>query len=1233
MAAQLPEEPITENPTSNYLKSDGVLQAEVSKFEYKRLGKVDFRGDLNLSVPVLTVPGRGGLDFPISLSYKSGIKGVDRATWVGLGWTLNEGYISRLVNFYPDLDSTRNGSVMRRNALKGDSLPENSDSYVVNLPHMGSHIILPMESVDNSFKTSPPLFVFQDWKNWRISYEIGSFKVSRRIVTTGNCPDLSNHVRIVEEFDCFWDQDWFTSSKIQINQAYCVKENTWYDSVYNDIAKITVTADDGIRYVFSLPLKSDILIDKLYEEVSLPQGGSGWALRLGIVMEYVSNWRLTQILSSDYVDVNSNGVPDNADSGNWIRFYYNYPYNGQDRQVRDIRPYYNVRTAINGDLTAMLTQTTYLSKIETPTHYAEFKTSPRKDISYLAPFPNQIGHHYTQFGTIGDFSAGAPYVIKPLRLDRIELYEKVGLTLVQTAEFEYAPLGSELCKYDPTYPALTYVIDENSNQIDLTNVGKTTLKRVYSKDASGNQLPGYTFSYTEVDNFNPNYYGIETSGTQTVRSPAMQVLENSESTPFLDNGIYRSRTDRMGYYFGFPDELTNYPAYIRDTYGAVAWSLRKIEYPTGAIETIDYDHDRFQYDTDKSNSLLPQTTGALNLWRNYPNDGSECGIRVRSIAAFDPITNVTTTVRYEFGNGHLPGLPMTYLRNYSPQTGGGVYFTTVFDWSTNEVEYEWMAELSDDNSKTIYTYYSATDDGNAYYNHQEISLINYIAEWPYWHLNSIDKSWLRGKTKSIARYNAAGQTVHKEDYTYAQFKVAQNLITYRNQTFRAQSWKTHTTAALQTVYEQAGGNPISKSTTVLYSGDGRVTERREDGVISQTLKSKLTYLAPSDVWIPNSTFQSGSEDWTITPTSQYGGSSYQFANGYALATTGSSYSQSKGLTLSILTSGYIPIAHSTTYSANLNAYVDLFAATEGCSGGGGSQNYRGERQSLFRFASYTEKKAAYDLTGTASANYTIKVYFYDDNFSSVATPTNYQVNRSINTTVNNPEILRETINYASPAFSTPENCHFVKLEVIVNVSGNGSLCVSGQNPEYYGTASSYLYDVSIKPVASDVAALAYAKNQKSLISNQKLFDNSTLKKFTELSYKNFGSTGAERIYLEFEKIWRDDNQNGIVESSELINSTQINQVDDYGNPTLLTDANGIQATLQWGHIASSKLTQWTKGPLTRQFTYNLHNLITTIRDENNQITTYQYDGFRRLIRITGPDSKVLKEYDYHYRNQ
>ncbi|MFH1591197.1 MAG: hypothetical protein ABIC95_04685 [archaeon] len=89
--------------------------AEISSFTNQGIADVTHvTGDLMLSVPLLNVPGVGGLEYPISLSYigGGGIKMEQDASWVGLGWALSAGEVSRQVIGLPDdMESDSDGSL------------------------------------------------------------------------------------------------------------------------------------------------------------------------------------------------------------------------------------------------------------------------------------------------------------------------------------------------------------------------------------------------------------------------------------------------------------------------------------------------------------------------------------------------------------------------------------------------------------------------------------------------------------------------------------------------------------------------------------------------------------------------------------------------------------------------------------------------------------------------------------------------------------------------------------------------------------------------------------------------------------------------------------------------------------------------------------------------------------------------------------------------------------------
>jgi hypothetical protein len=90
-------------PTVGYALTLGPSQPEYTSYESP--GSTDMvnltTGDFTFSLPLLEVPGPEG-SFSMPLTYNGGIGLDQEASWVGLGWTMNAGAISRSINQFPD---------------------------------------------------------------------------------------------------------------------------------------------------------------------------------------------------------------------------------------------------------------------------------------------------------------------------------------------------------------------------------------------------------------------------------------------------------------------------------------------------------------------------------------------------------------------------------------------------------------------------------------------------------------------------------------------------------------------------------------------------------------------------------------------------------------------------------------------------------------------------------------------------------------------------------------------------------------------------------------------------------------------------------------------------------------------------------------------------------------------------------------------------------------------------
>lgn len=90
-------------PTIASALTSGPTQPEVQGFEpVGTTQMVDpFTGDFNYNIPLFDLPGPDG-GYPFNLAYHAGITMDQEASWVGLGWSLNPGAITRSMRGIPD---------------------------------------------------------------------------------------------------------------------------------------------------------------------------------------------------------------------------------------------------------------------------------------------------------------------------------------------------------------------------------------------------------------------------------------------------------------------------------------------------------------------------------------------------------------------------------------------------------------------------------------------------------------------------------------------------------------------------------------------------------------------------------------------------------------------------------------------------------------------------------------------------------------------------------------------------------------------------------------------------------------------------------------------------------------------------------------------------------------------------------------------------------------------------
>ena len=302
-----------------YNLTGGKVQPDYWTFARPIEPGVDPNGDLGFTIPILELSGRGGLTYPVSFSYRSGIKPDQMPSWIGTGWFWDPGSITRDPEVLQQIYGIEGGTSQRYGVDVFDKpgiIGQMPDRYYLTIPGQ-TGFTFRLSNASGYESETLPNYEQGDL----MPVEQNGFKIQTRMgsVTIGGI-----------------------SAGIQ-------------DTSKNDIQKILVTSPDGIRYLFASPTLSYV---DTYKANTF-----GSTLQREI---YVSTWRLVSIFGTSFTG-DAWEVPDSTTSGPWIRFTYSSPvtYTQGGSWLEPTASYFR--------------QTQYLSHIDSPTHRIEVQVTSRVD--------------------------------------------------------------------------------------------------------------------------------------------------------------------------------------------------------------------------------------------------------------------------------------------------------------------------------------------------------------------------------------------------------------------------------------------------------------------------------------------------------------------------------------------------------------------------------------------------------------------------------------------------------------------------------------------------------------------------------------------------------------------------------------------------------------------------------------------------------------------------------------
>ncbi len=641
------------------------VQPEVHHFARPQTAGVDAYGDLNLQVPVMNIPGRGGLDFDVTLSYRSGIKTTQRASWVGLGWSFDPGSITRSPNGGASMNSTF------YNVDFAEPTQYLQDTYYLTLPGRGTtemirrHNFLPATpSPWTGGDLDPNGFSLASWRPWRVEYF--AEEAGYNLIDVN---DLDPTVGCAAEV-----ADYLKAGKL--TYVGSSGDPPWEDK--EEFSHFVVTTEDGTRYVFAAPTLSTFV-------AGMPPNHTG--VDYQSLEYYVGAWRLVAILGNDYAWNGAlNTIPSRANNnldepGRWVAFEYSLAQGLlSSRSGNTVYP----------DSWRHVEHARYLQEIITPTHYAKFEVSA--SVFYDGGCTSGVnpvarGEHRSQLNGIKLYKRGPDGQLEMPD----HLIKEVRLGFDNTLHCSPATCAGA----NPTH---------------------TTLSEVYEIDRAGNALPGYSFDYgANVPGWNPDPEELQdfysTGNTIHAISDHFRYFNRGGGEPY----------DHVGRHY-FDTDATDARAWSlrKVTFPTGAWE--QYDYENDQIDELLYQEPPdsgcgsqcpvqnftnipfYRYDSDWEGYVAGQEAYSFNVtWPPGTIDRFEeryrqGGVRVTSITRPGSDESGTSQVtQYEYGPGNATGIPSGFWQEF--QRDYSDYIFTPPSRGKDAVIYDSVKEIKPDGTE------------------------------------------------------------------------------------------------------------------------------------------------------------------------------------------------------------------------------------------------------------------------------------------------------------------------------------------------------------------------------------------------------------------------------------------------------------------------------------------------------------------------------------------------------
>lgn len=468
-----------------------------------------------------------------------------------------------------------------------------------------------------------------------------------------------------------------------------------YNGPKHHPAEISIIRNDGARYVYGIPAYNTLqeetsfnmgtktvkevnkrrsnldpkngMIDYEFDNQNSKKGDNSLDNKNGIDHFYEStkmppfahSYLLTAVLSTDYVDADNIRGPSEGDIGNYTLFKYvksknpykwRTPYgNGEANYNEGLRSSFRDDKAnyIYGEK-----EMWYLEKIETKNTIAVFSLEDRID-------------GYESAGRNGGMGSQSMKLLRKISLFSKPDFIALGLNAIPIKEVHF--------EYDYSLCPNTLNNKNFENGIS-TNTGKLTLKKVYFTYGNSNRsaFSPYTFDYTNIydPNFNPAY-GIKNHDRWGNFKPNLGEYLEYENPNMVNSD--------------FPYVIQNKNE--QDKF-STAWSLSKINLPSGGVINIHSESDDYSFVQDRKamQMFLIESTSNEENPSNPSDFFNNKDLRTASLNPLDEKDNLYISFKLQEPIDNINGAVDLFRHKYLNGINN-LYFKVLVDVIDQNYEY------------------------------------------------------------------------------------------------------------------------------------------------------------------------------------------------------------------------------------------------------------------------------------------------------------------------------------------------------------------------------------------------------------------------------------------------------------------------------------------------------------------------------------------------------------------